>query len=325
MTIPGADALTIILLALMGDALIAGLPGIRQIVGAPVAFMAALARWLEARLNRPQRSASNRKFRGAIATVFMIGLALGVGTLFENLFAEMARGWMWTLLIAMTMLTQRRGIDAAWNIRRCLNGGDLDGARILSGPEIRHDPSHDDAHGLARGAIEISAMRFCDGAVAPAFWYIVLGLPGLMVFRVINAMAFGLGDKSGPFGLTAARLDGVLNILPAPICGLIFSVSAVFAPAANPLQAFNTMQAAIQGRAASPRPWVVGAMAGALGLALGGPRRADGAEDADGWIGDGRARAAPTDIGRAIFVAVVAWVIAVGALGFLALASAGFW
>lgn len=54
MTIAGADALTIILLALLGDGLVAGLPGIRRITGAPVAGMAALARWLEAGLNRPQ-------------------------------------------------------------------------------------------------------------------------------------------------------------------------------------------------------------------------------------------------------------------------------
>lgn len=99
------------------------------------------------------------------------------------------------MLIVLTMLTQRRGNDAAWKIRRCLAKGDLGGARILLGPEVLHDPSRDDAHGLARGAIEISAMRLCGGAVAPAFWYVVLGLPGILVFRVINAMSFGLGYK----------------------------------------------------------------------------------------------------------------------------------
>lgn len=106
--------------------------------------------------------------------------------------------------------------------------------------------------------------------------------------------------------MTITRLGSFLNILPTPLCGLLLSIASVFAPAGNPLRAFNAMLAAIQGRAASPGPWMIGAMAGALGLALGGPRRRDGAVEVDGWIGDGRARAEPVDIGRAIFILVVA-------------------
>ena len=77
MAVPETNAFTIILLALLVDAIFAGLPGFRPILGAPIAAMAALSGWLDARLNRPQRSDSNRKFRGAVAAVFMLGLAFG--------------------------------------------------------------------------------------------------------------------------------------------------------------------------------------------------------------------------------------------------------
>ena len=126
---------------------------------------------------------------------------------------------------------------------------------------------------MARGAVETLATRFCDGAVAPVFWYAVLGLPGIFAFRAVNVMVYGLGDKSGAFGITAARLDRVLNILPAPFCGVVICVSAAFTPAANPVRAFKMTGAAVQGRAAFVAPWTLGALAGALGPALGGPRR----------------------------------------------------
>ncbi|NQU69431.1 MAG: cobalamin biosynthesis protein [Rhodospirillales bacterium] len=319
MTLPGAEALTIILLALVGDGIIAGLPGFRHVLASPIAGMAALSRWFDGRLNRPQRSASNRKFRGAIAALLMLGLGFGIGNGLEELVSRVPRGWMWEVLLATTMLTQRRGMDTSRNIRKALDRNEPDAARSLLGREVSYDTSHEDAHGLARGAIETCAIRFCDGAVAPVFWYVVLGLPGLIAFRAINVMAHALGDRSGAFGMTAARLDRVFNIVLAPICGVVISVSAAFAPTANPVQAFKVMGDAVRGRGSLVAPWTMGAMAGALGLALGGPRR-DGAEP---WIGDGRARALPQDIGRAIFIYAVAGMITAGAILLLALYAAG--
>jgi adenosylcobinamide-phosphate synthase len=249
----------------------------------------------------------------------MLGLAFGIGAALEGLISQTPRGWMWELFLGSTMLTQRRGFDAAWKIRRAISGGELDTARALLDREVSHDTARDDAHALARGAIETGAMRICDGAVAPAFWYVLLGLPGLFAYRAINVMAYGLGDKAGVFAMSAARLDRVLNILPAPICGVIIAISASFAPTANPVRAFKSMRDAVQGRAAMASPWMIGTMAGALGIALGGPRP-NGSEP---WVGGDRARALPQDIGRANFIVAVAGVITAGAILVLALYAAG--
>lgn len=319
MITPATDALTIILLALLSDGVIGWLPGLRQIFGAPVAGMEALARWLDGRLNRSQRSAANRKFRGAIAVLFMLGLSVGIGLGIDELLSQIPRGWMWEIFVVTTMLTLRRHIDASRQIRKALDSANLDGARGLLGREVSYDTSHEDAHGLARGAVEICATGFCQGLVAPAFWYAVAGLPGLIAFRAVNVTALELGIRSGPFGLTAARLDRVLNIVLAPICGVVISVSAAFAPVAKPVQAFNAMCQAARSHAALVPSWTVGAMAGALGLSLGGPRR----DAPDPWIGDGRARATPQDIGRAIYIYVVAGVITAGTILVLALNAAG--
>ncbi len=109
MTMPDFHAFTIILLAFLADALFAGISMLRHVLGAPVAGMAALSGWLDARLNRPQRSESNRKFRGAITVVFRIGLAFGIGAALEGLAPQSARGWMLEVFLAVAMLTQRWG------------------------------------------------------------------------------------------------------------------------------------------------------------------------------------------------------------------------
>jgi adenosylcobinamide-phosphate synthase len=348
MTASGASALTVIVVALLGDAILAGLPGLRQIFAAPAVGLAGLSRWLDARLNRPRRSLSNRRNRGAISVVFMLGMAAGLGYAVADLAAGIPpgwlRGWMVEAFFVATMLAQRRGFDTANEIRRALARDDLDAARAVLGRAAGHEFSRDDPHGVARGAIETCAMRFCDGVVAPVFWYLFLGLPGLFAFRAINVMARSLGDRSGAYGMTAVRLDRALNVLPAALCGLLISASAAFVPAAQPARAFRTMRDAARGRVARVAPWTVGAMAGALGLALGGPRpvsgdafpdaggaipvaggagSADPVADSQPWIGDGRARAVPRDIGDAMAIYAVASMIVVAAILLLALYASG--
>ena len=114
----------------------------------------------------------------------------------------------------------------------------------------------------------------------------MLGLPGLFTFRAINVIAYSLGDQAGAFVKTAARLDRVLNILMAPVCGMVIAISASFAPASNPVRSLKAMRNAVRDRAALASPWMIGAMAGALGIALGGPRL----NASEPWVGGDRAR-----------------------------------
>ena len=75
---------------------------------------------------------------------------------------------------------------------------------------------------MARGAIESLSENFADGVVAPAFWYVILGLPGLFAYKAINTMDSIIGYKSEQyrdFGMAAARLDDVVNLIPARFSG----------------------------------------------------------------------------------------------------------
>jgi adenosylcobinamide-phosphate synthase len=169
-----------------------------------------------------------------------------------------------------------------------------------------------DEHGVSRAAVETCAESYGDGVVAPAFWYLVLGLPGLLAYKTINTMDSMIGHdepRYRAFGMAAARLDDAANWLPTRLAGVLLSMAGLFVPGAS---ARNGVRIMLRDHAKHRSPnagWTEAAAAGALGLALLGPRRYDG-EVADApWLGDGSARATATDIRRGLYLYVVACVL----------------
>ena len=151
-----------------------------------------------------------------------------------------------------------------------------------------------DQHGVARAAIESCAESYSDGVIAPIFWYLLLGLPGLMAYKAVNTMDSMIGHRSeryAAFGMVPARLDDALNWLPARISGTLITLAAIFVPGAAPIGALRVMFRDA-GKHVSPNAgWPEAASAGALDLALLGPRRYAGGVAKAEWLGDGRARA----------------------------------
>jgi len=186
---------------------------------------------------------------------------------------------------------------------------------------VRHivgrDPISLDAHGVARAAIESLAENFNDGVIAPAFWYLLLGLSGLFAYKMTNTLDSMIGHRSPQyrsFGWAAARFDDLLNLAPAPISGLLLAAAAVFAKNGRPDRALLIMLRDGRKHHSPNAGWPESAMAGALGLALAGPRRyPEGLVD-DPWLGDGNARVATSDIARALHLYRLACLIEAGLL-----------
>src|SRR5262249_9403796 len=125
-----------------------------------------------------------------------------------------------------------------------LQRGGLAAAREAVSHIVGRDPARLDRHGVARAAIESLAENFSDGVVAPAFWYLLLGLPGLFAYKMANTLDSMLGHRSEryrSFGWAAARFDDLLNLVPAPISGVLLSGAALFADCAMPGQALAVM------------------------------------------------------------------------------------
>jgi adenosylcobinamide-phosphate synthase len=157
------------------------------------------------------------------------------------------------------------------------------------------------------------------------FWYVLFGFPGLLVYKAVNTMDSMIGYRSPryrAFGMTAARLDDVLNLIPARLAGLFFVFASAFVPTAKPMQALKVMLRDPRFHRSLNAGWPEGAMAGALGLALAGPRQYASQTVNDPWIGDGKTYAGPKDISRALYLYFVAclinamWVAAIAMLRF---------
>jgi adenosylcobinamide-phosphate synthase len=196
-----------------------------------------------------------------------------------------------------------------------LDKGGLAGGRWAVSRIVGRDPQSLDDYGVARAAIESCAENFADGVVAPVFWYVLFGFPGLLLYKTANTMDSMIGhltDRHRDFGLVAARLDDLMNLVPARLAGLLLVLASAFLPGGHPVMAWQVMWRDHKHHRSPNSGWPEGAMAGALDLALAGPRRYTGYAVQEPWIGSGRARATAGDIRRSLFVMVIACLLNAG-------------
>ena len=153
--------------------------------------------------------------------------------------------------------------------------GGLAEARCAVSMIVGRDPDQLDEAGVCRAAIESCAENFSDGVVAPVFWLALLGLPGLIAYKAINtadSMIGHLSPRYESFGWAAARLDDLVNLIPARLSGLLVAAVAPIAGGTTGTALKVMWRDAAKHR--SPNAgWPESATAGALGLALAGPRR----------------------------------------------------
>lgn len=305
----GPGPLVLLLFALALDAYIGDPPLIYRLIPHPVALMGRLVGGFERRLNRRQRSERNRGFRGFLVAVLLILFAAAVGWTIHRLAGAVSFGWLAELIIVMTLLAQRSLYLHVVAVARALDADGINGGREAVAHIVGRNPSSLDEYGVARAAIESCAENLSDGVIAPVLWYLALGLPGLFAYKMLNTMDSMIGHLSPrykAFGAAAARLDAAANYIPARLTTLIIALAAVAAPGAAPLAALRTPLRDARHHRSMNAGWPEAAMAGALGLALAGPRRYGERLVKDAWMGDGRARATARDIHRALYVTALA-------------------
>ena len=307
----GFDPLVLLLTALILEAYVGEARFLFKRMRHPVALTGALIGYLDRKLNRETRSENDRALRGALVVVAVAGISGAAGWAVAWLSLNHDFGWLLELFLLVLLVAQRGLYDRVKAVARGL-ATSLEAGREAVSHIVGRSPEYLDEHGVARAAMESAAENFCDGVVAPVFWYVLFGLPGLMVYKAVNTMDSMIGYQSPryrAFGMTAARLDDVLNLIPARLSGMFIAAAAAFVPTARPAAAIKVMLRDA-GKHRSPNAgWPEGAMAGALDLALAGPRRyATGVVDG-AWIGDGRARVTLKDMDRALYVYAAACLI----------------
>jgi adenosylcobinamide-phosphate synthase len=174
--------------------------------------------------------------------------------------------------LALTCLLSLRDlIGAARSVARDLDRGDLSAARRAVGYHLVSRPTAElDESQVASATIESVAENLTDSLVAPVCFFLAGGLVGAAVYRVINTADSMLGFRRGPleyFGKIAARLDDLLNLIPARVAGLSLVAGATLAGESGG-GALAVLRRDCR-RTESPNSgWPMAAMAGALGVAL---------------------------------------------------------
>ena len=278
----------------------------------PVVAMGGAIAWIEARSLDAAAPPAEQARRGQIASLLVIGASTLVALGVQALCLVAPLGWL-LLAVAMSTLIAARGLyDHVSRVAAGLEQGLAEGREAIA-HIVGRDPASLDAHGVARAAIESTAENFADGVVAPLFWGVLLGLPGMAAYKTINTLDSMIGHRSPRylhFGRFAARLDDFANWLPARLSALLILGASLFLPGTKPVEGWRALWRDASHHRSPNAGWPEAAMAGCLGLKLAGPRRYAGELVDDAWMGEGRAAATPTDIRRALRV----YVLACGAL-----------
>jgi adenosylcobinamide-phosphate synthase len=308
----GFDPLILVLAALALDLLLGDMPMLFRFVPHPVVLAGRAVAWLDKRLNRERRSDRVRLIRGVLAVLLLVAAAGALGVALAAVLRVVRFGWAVEAFIVAVLLAQRSLFEHVAVVGAALGEKGLTGGRAAVAHIVGRDPESLDEHGVVRAAIESLAENFSDGVVAPVFWYALLGLPGLFVYKAANTLDSMIGHRSPRylrFGWAAARLDDLLNLIPARLSGLLLAVSALAVPEARAGTALRTMLRDARKHRSPNAGWPEAAAAGALGLALAGPRRYGGVIVKDPWLGDGRARADIADLARALRLYLTACVL----------------
>jgi adenosylcobinamide-phosphate synthase len=315
-----ADPLLLLAIALAVDAWLGDMPALFAHSPHPIVVCGRMIAFFDRKLNREIRSEGSRQGRGIVTVVVLVGAAAALGAVVARLCRGSVAGAAVEVWLIAILVAQRSLYEHVAAVAGALARGGVEAGRDAVRHIVGREPASLDAHGVARAAIESLAENFNDGVVAPVFWYLVLGLPGLFAYKMANTLDSMIGHQTPhyrAFGWAAARFDDLANLVPARISGVLIVIATVFSHAGRPARAMAIMLRDA-GKHRSPNAgWPEGAMAGALGLALAGPRHYPEGIVIDPWVGDGTARAAPADIARALTLyknaCLLEWGLVVGA------------
>jgi adenosylcobinamide-phosphate synthase len=308
-------------LALMIEAVVGYPDRLVHAIGHPVIWIGRLIGALDRALNREGMSDARRHAAGVAALVIIVGVSAAIALALERGLVHLPFGLLWAGILASTLIAQRSLYDHVWRVAEALETKSLAAAREAVAQIVGRDPDALDEAGIARAAIESLAENFSDGVVAPAFWLAAAGLAGGAVYKAINTADSMIGHRTPryrAFGLAAARLDDLVN-LPASRLAALLIVAAAAIGGKGTAEASRAVLRDARRHGSPNAGYPEAAMAGALGLALAGPRVYGGVKVEDALMGRGRRDTTAADIGAALALYRRADALLIGLAGLLAL------
>jgi adenosylcobinamide-phosphate synthase len=289
----------------------------------PVMWMGALLERLESRLNDPSMPEAEPRLNGWIALGLLVAAFVLPAIALQYTVMQLPAPVTLFILacLASTLIAQRSLYEHVAAVADALDAGGIEAGRKAVAKIVGRDPKSLDEAGVARSAIESLAENFADGVVAPSFWGVLFGLPGMVAYKAINTADSMIGHRTPrheAFGYAAAKVDDVVNVPASRLAAFFLALAALFHDDANFNRAVETVRRDADNHRSPNAGWPEAAMAGALNLKLSGPRSYHGALTDDDWIGEGRSEATAADIRRALALYKTACTVQIAALGVLA-------
>jgi adenosylcobinamide-phosphate synthase len=266
-------------------------------------WMGRLISFLDSALNHDRMTNASRKAAGVAALVIVTGVTFGIAFTLELTLLRLPFGVVLCALTASSLFAQRSLHDHVARVATVLEQDGVAAGRKAVAHIVGRDTGALDEAGVARAAIESLAENFSDGVVAPAVWLVMGGLAGGAVYKAVNTADSMVGHRTArhqAFGWAAARLDDLINLPASRLSALLLIVAAATRSPAAALRAWRAVLRDAPHHRSPNAGYPEAAMAGALGLALAGPRSYGGTEVVDAVMGRGDRAATAGDIRRAL-------------------------
>ncbi|UWQ54103.1 adenosylcobinamide-phosphate synthase CbiB [Leisingera caerulea] len=262
----------------------------------PAVLMGKAVGYLDRKLN----TAGNRRGKGVLAALALVLCGYFAGKLLA------LPGALVEILVAAVLIAQRSLTEHVAAVAKGLRSSLAEGREAVA-MIVSRDTAAMSAPQVARSAIESGSENLSDGVIAPAFWFLIAGLPGLIIYKMVNTADSMIGyrnDRYKDFGWAAARLDDLLNLIPARLTGLLIALPG------GQLRHWNAIAADARKHRSPNAGWPEAAMARALNTALAGPRSYDGQLRDFPWVhADGAKSASAETINRAVTLLWQTWAI----------------
>jgi len=284
-------------------------------IGHPVTWIGSLINALETRLNNG--GAGRRRVMGAACAAIVLIATVLPATMVQFALPEGILGLALAAILAWPFVAARSLYTHVTAVARPLAAGDLSAARAAVAMIVGRDPAQLDEAGVARAGIESLAENASDGVVAPLFWGVLLGLPGLVAYKAVNTLDSMIGHRSDryeDFGKAAAKLDDLVNMIPARLTGLLFALVS-----GRTRHSLRIMMRDARHHRSPNAGWPEAAMAGALEIRLSGPRVYGTRIAEEPWVNDSAPDPDAQDMARGLALYVRAMIVFGAGLGSLAL------
>jgi adenosylcobinamide-phosphate synthase len=291
---------------------------LQRAIGHPVTWIGRLIALLDRSLNREAAEPQARRAAGIVAVLVVLVIVGVIALAIQHALLRAPFGIFAVGVLASTLVAQRSLRRHVADVATALEKDGVAAGRAAVAHIVGRDTDGLEAAGIARAAIESLAENFSDAIVAPVFWMVIGGLPGAALYKAINTADSMIGHRTqryAAFGWAAARLDDLVNLPASRLCALLLVAAAALTKDASAADAWRAVRRDAARHRSPNAGYPEAAMAGALGLALAGPRWYGGVQVDDAAMGHGRREAHAADIRRALALYRLADAILIALLG----------